>query len=177
VLRPVVFFVVEPLRLEVERDALRDVPDRVVPDREVPEVPDRDRVVPDEVPERGLDVPDVERARDVPDEVPERDFDVPDVEREVVVFLVPLLPVVFFRVVEPLRLVVERAELRAVPELDRVPVDRDVPEPVRARPAPPVARDDAARALEIPSSLMLSVPACSSPGTSGEDVCSPNASG
>ena len=231
--RPVVFFVV-PLRLDVDRDELRDVPERVDPDRDVPDA--RERVVPDrevpDVPERdfavpvvrlvvpvarAFDVPDravvdrdeverdvverdvVERDRDVPDRevpdrdvpvVPARDREVPDEvdrARDVPVFepvfvpvFAPLVPVVRFRVVAPLRPVVERDELRDVPELAREPRDPDVVE------RDEVDRDrlplldggvEAARAREIPSSLMLSLPTDSSPGTLSEISCSPTPSG
>jgi hypothetical protein len=157
----------------------RDVPDRDVPDRDVVdrEVPDRD--VPDrDVVERPRDVPDVERERDVPDVEPERAREVPDDEREVEPLVVPLLPVVFFFVLVPLRPVVERAELRDVPELDR---DRDVPEDERVEPDRErlvllVLRGEAALAREMLSSVISSPPDGSSPTCSGANVDSPKRS-
>ena len=164
------FFAVEPPRLEVERDGLRDVPDERAPDvgalardvaalaRDVVDlafVPTADfardavdlaRDVVDlafvpvadfaraavdfarvpiadfarDVVDLARDVPDVERARDVPDVARERE-DVPLDDRFAAVVFPPLLPAAFFCVVEPLRLDVERDELREVPE----PPERD----------------------------------------------------
>jgi hypothetical protein len=70
------------------------------------------------------ELPDVERAREVPDVDRERDA-VPLEDRFAAVVRPPLLPAAFFAV-EPLRLDVERDELRDVPELERerlVPLD------------------------------------------------------
>ena len=203
-LRPVVFLAVEPLRLVVERDVLRDVPVRDVPVRDVVDlervvpVVDRARVVPDlpfvvpvdfarVVPERAVverdrEVPPVERAREVPDaerdrDVPDvdRDRDVPDVERVVEAFLVPLVPVVFFRVVVPLLLVVERDVLRDVPDRaldvpERAPVERDEPAPDRERLVLVLRGEAAARARDTPSSVMLSLPTSVSLGGVGENI-------
>ena len=164
---PVDFARVVPERAVVERD--RDVPpvDRA---RVVPPV-DRARVVPPV--DRAREVPDVERDRDVPDV--ERDRDVPDVERAVEAFLVPLVPVVFFRVVVPLLLVVERDVLRDVPDRaldvpERAPVERDEPAPDRERLVLVLRGEAAARARDTPSSVMLSLPTSVSLGGVGENI-------
>jgi hypothetical protein len=143
-LRPAArFCAVVPPRLEVERD-----------DARVP----------------------VERDRDVVDRG--------DVDRFAAVVRPPLAPAAFFcalvpprravdfDVVERLRLVVERAELRDVPDLARV-----VPEVDRERVPVVDRRGEAALAREMPSSLIGSPPNVSSPTRSGAIPCSPKRSG
>jgi hypothetical protein len=164
------------------------VPDLFVPDLLVPDLLVRDLLVPDverarlaPVVERDLLVAELER--DLPAPEPARDREVPDVERDDVeladvdrdfaaVARPPLAPAAFFfavlppllelerddPLVERLRLVVERDELRDVPELRVVPdffarepelpleVDRD------RDPLDDDRRGDAARAREIASS-------------------------
>ena len=174
VLRPVERFAVDPLRLDV----LRDVPERedVERDREVPEVerardvpevePERERDVPEVEPEREREVPDVEpeREREVPDVEPEREREVPDVERDVD-FVPVRLVVDRFAVVDPLRPVPVRDELRDVPDVDR---ERLVdPEPDRERLLVGDFGGVAARARETPSSVGGSPPTFSSSTRSG----------
>ena len=163
VLRPVERFAVDPLRLDV----LRDVPERedVERDREVPEV-ERARDVPEVEPEREREVPDVEpeREREVPDVEPEREREVPDVERDVD-FVPVRLVVDRFAVVDPLRPVPVRDELRDVPDVDR---ERLVdPEPDRERLLVGDFGGVAARARETPSSVVGSPPTFSSSTRSG----------
>ena len=185
-----------PERDGVERDRdvpdverARDVPE-LEPDREVPDV-DREReevplfAVPErELVERDREVP-VERAREVPDDEPLRDRDVlpddeplrerdvpdeplrdrvvPDDERGV--DFVPL-DAVFLRVVEPLRLVPVRDELRDVPEVERERLVVE-PEPDRERLPELDLRGVAARARETPSSVVGSPPDIPSSNRSG----------
>jgi hypothetical protein len=158
---------------DVERDEvpLFAVRDFEVPEveraRDVPEVePERERDVPEVEPEREREVPDVEpeREREVPDVEPEREREVPDVERDVD-FVPVRLVVDRFAVVDPLRPVPVRDELRDVPDVDR---ERLVdPEPDRERLLVGDFGGVAARARETPSSVVGSPPTFSSSTRSG----------
>jgi hypothetical protein len=143
-LRPAAFFcAVVPPRLDVERDEAR-VPE-VDREREVVERADVDRAF------AAVAFPPLRPAAFFCAVVPPR----LDVERE------PDFPVV-----ERLRLVVERDELRDVPDLARV-----VPEVERERVPVVERRGDAARTRETASSVAASSP------TVSDGICPPSGSG